>query len=210
MLIHYLSTAGVIAISWIMSCKISMVRKQLRETRKLQLRRFKIRAKVINSLKWSPLVSCIYSFFHLFVVLCFAFLVYFTSKKLLLMLSRFCLCTLQEFRDNWPHIKNSRRLIIHIPSLGRLFSTLVICNVSLRYKRFILDWGLFTVNFKLSYNNRTFLLTLNNSIKISLWDVPNIGHLMTDRNKSQNPHHLIDHYRVVQKNVRPREEGDFK
>lgn len=60
--------AGVIAISWIMSCKISMVRKQLRETRKLQLRRFKMRNK--------------------------------------------------EFRENWPHIKNSRRVIIHLPSLG--------------------------------------------------------------------------------------------
>lgn len=60
--------AGVIAISWIMSCKISMVRKQLKETRKLQLRRFKTRAK--------------------------------------------------EFRDNWPRIKNSRRVIIHLPSLG--------------------------------------------------------------------------------------------
>ena len=44
--------AGVIAISWIMSCKISMVRKQLKETRKLQLKRFKIRAKVHPSLSF--------------------------------------------------------------------------------------------------------------------------------------------------------------
>ncbi|KAJ7365834.1 hypothetical protein OS493_002555 [Desmophyllum pertusum] len=60
--------AGVIVISWIMSCKISMVRKQLKETRKIQLKRFKIRAK--------------------------------------------------EFKDTWPRIKDARRVIIHIPSLG--------------------------------------------------------------------------------------------
>lgn len=60
--------AGVIAISWIMSCKLSMVRKQLKETRKIQLKRFKIRAK--------------------------------------------------EFKESWPRIRDSRRVIIHIPSLG--------------------------------------------------------------------------------------------
>lgn len=42
----FLFFEGVIAISWIMSCKISMVRKQLKATRKLQLKRFKVRAKV--------------------------------------------------------------------------------------------------------------------------------------------------------------------
>ncbi|PFX15030.1 IQ domain-containing protein H [Stylophora pistillata] len=60
--------AGVIAISWIMSCKISMVRKQLKATRKLQLKRFKVRAKA--------------------------------------------------FQEAWPRIKDSRRVVIHIPSLG--------------------------------------------------------------------------------------------
>ena len=42
----FFSVSGVIAISWIMNCKISMVRKQLKETRKQQLARFRIRAKV--------------------------------------------------------------------------------------------------------------------------------------------------------------------
>ncbi|KAK3732917.1 hypothetical protein QZH41_012675, partial [Actinostola sp. cb2023] len=37
--------AGVIAISWIMNCKLSMIRKQLKETRRNQLERFKLRNK---------------------------------------------------------------------------------------------------------------------------------------------------------------------
>ncbi|XP_070208772.1 IQ domain-containing protein H-like isoform X2 [Littorina saxatilis] len=60
--------AGVIAISWIMHIKMAKMRKQLRETRAVQLQNFKLRAK--------------------------------------------------KFSSSWDRIKNSKRLVIHIPSLG--------------------------------------------------------------------------------------------
>lgn len=38
--------AGVIAISWIMNCKLSMVRKQLKHLRQTQAEKFKLRSRV--------------------------------------------------------------------------------------------------------------------------------------------------------------------
>ncbi|EDO37640.1 predicted protein, partial [Nematostella vectensis] len=60
--------AGVIAISWIMNCKLSMIRKQLKQTRLNQLDRFRIRTK--------------------------------------------------RLKQEWPRIQQSRRVIIHLPSMG--------------------------------------------------------------------------------------------
>eukprot|EP00794_Sanderia_malayensis_P009883 gene9883-10893_t len=60
--------AGLLALNWIMFCKISVIKKQLRSAREGHLQRYKLRAKVL--------------------------------------------------KQSWEKIKSSKRVIIHIPSMG--------------------------------------------------------------------------------------------
>lgn len=91
--------AGVIAISWIMNVKMSRVRQQLQATRSDQLENFRRRAKVGTD----NIDACLAMFIPPF------YKRWFTHPDF---------PGVQIFTKNWDRLQNSRRVIIHIPSLG--------------------------------------------------------------------------------------------